>query len=77
MDELYDTVFYRPAAWIAKGLRRGIEEPLVGGSLAATASGVREVGRTSTLVQTGYLRSYALALMAGVAILAVVFVAFR
>ena len=76
-DDLYDAVFYRPAAAIARGLRRGIEEPLVTGSINATASGIRGVGRTSTLVQSGYLRSYALALMAGVALLAVLFVAFR
>jgi NADH-quinone oxidoreductase subunit L len=76
-DDLYDAVFYRPAAAIARALHRGVEGPLVGGSIAATASGVREVGRTSTLVQNGYLRSYALALLAGVAVLSVLFVYFR
>ena len=76
-DELYDAVFYRPASAIARGLRRGVEEPLVAGSIAATASGVRGVGRTTTIVQSGYLRSYALALMAGLAVLAVIFTAVR
>jgi NADH-quinone oxidoreductase subunit L len=76
-DELYDLVFYRPAATISRALHRGVEGPLVGGSISATASSVRELGRTSTLAQSGYLRTYALALMAGLAVLAVLFVAFR
>jgi len=77
VDELYDALFYRPANAIAHALHRGVERPLVGGSITATAMGVRGLGRTSTLVQSGYLRTYALALMAGLAVLAVLFVAFR
>ena len=76
-DELYDALFYRPAAAVSRAFHRGIEGPLVAGSITATAASVRELGRTSTLVQSGYLRSYALALMAGLAVLAVLFVAFR
>jgi NADH-quinone oxidoreductase subunit L len=76
-DELYDLLFYRPSVAITRALRRGVEEPLVAGSIDATVIGVREVGRTSTLAQTGYLRSYALALMTGLAVLAVLFVALR
>ena len=76
-DELYDLLFYRPAAAISRALYRGVEGPLVAGSIDATATGVRELGRTSTLVQTGFPRLYALALMAGLAVLAVLFVAFR
>jgi NADH-quinone oxidoreductase subunit L len=76
-DELYDTLFYRPAVALANALRRGVEEPLVDGSIDAAATSVREAGRTATIVQTGYLRSYALALTAGLAVLAVLFVALR
>jgi NADH-quinone oxidoreductase subunit L len=76
-DELYDLVFYRPAVAITTALRRGVEEPLVAGSINATVTGAREVGRSTTLVQSGFLRSYALALMTGLAVLAVLFVAFR
>jgi NADH-quinone oxidoreductase subunit L len=76
-DELYDLAFYRPAVWISRTLYRGVERPLVSGSIAATATSVREVGRTTTVIQSGYLRSYALALMTGLAVLAVLFVAFR
>jgi NADH-quinone oxidoreductase subunit L len=76
-DELYDAVFYKPAVAVANVLRRGVEEPLVDGSIDAAAATVREAGRAATIVQTGYLRSYALALTAGLAVLAVVFVALR
>jgi NADH-quinone oxidoreductase subunit L len=76
-DELYDLAFNRPAVWISRTLYRGVERPLVSGSIAATATSVREVGRTTTVIQSGYLRSYALALMTGLAVLAVLFVAFR
>jgi NADH-quinone oxidoreductase subunit L len=76
-DELYDAVFYRPAVTIANALRRGVEEPLVEGSIDGAAASVREAGRTATLLQTGYLRSYALAVTAGLAVLAVLFVALR
>ncbi len=76
-DELYDAVFYRPAVAVANALRGGVEQPLVEGSIDATAAGVREAGRAATLIQTGYLRSYALALTAGLAVLAVLFVALR
>jgi NADH-quinone oxidoreductase subunit L len=77
VDELYDLLFYRPSVAVTRALRRGVEEPLVTGSITATVVGVREAGRTSTLAQSGYLRSYALALMGGLAILAVLFVGFR
>jgi NADH-quinone oxidoreductase subunit L len=77
VDELYDAAFYRPAVWIAHALDRGIERPLVTGSIAATATTVQQVGRTSTVIQSGYLRAYVLAVMTGVAVLAVLFVAFR
>nr|MBA3384919.1 NADH-quinone oxidoreductase subunit L [Actinomycetota bacterium] len=76
-DELYDALFYRPAVAVANALRRGVEEPLVEGSIDAAAASVREAGRAATIVQTGYLRSYALALTAGLAVLAVLFVALR
>jgi NADH-quinone oxidoreductase subunit L len=76
-DEVYDLLFYRPAVAVTRALRRGVEGPLVTGSIAVTVEGMREAGRASTLAQSGYLRSYALALMAGLAILAVLFVGLR
>jgi NADH-quinone oxidoreductase subunit L len=76
-DELYGAIFYRHADLIARGLGKYIEQPVIGGSIIEVTRGVRvgagEVGRA----QNGLVRSYALALTGGVAILAVVFLATR
>jgi NADH-quinone oxidoreductase subunit L len=74
-DELYDLIFYRPAVLLTRAFRRGVEEPLIGGSITGVTLGAREAGGAVGEAQTGYLRSYALAIAAGVAVLVVVFVA--
>ena len=74
-DELYDAIFYRPAVWLAGFLRRWIEEPLIGGSIASVTLGARRAGGALGEAQTGYLRTYALAIATAVAVLIVVFVA--
>nr|MDQ3823836.1 hypothetical protein [Actinomycetota bacterium] len=76
-DEAYDVVFYRPAAAIARGFRRLVEEPLIGGSVLGVSGGTRDVGRLTARLQTGLLRTYALAIAASVTVLAVVFVSVR
>jgi NADH-quinone oxidoreductase subunit L len=73
-DELYDLIFYKPAVLLTRGLRRGVEEPLIGGSISGVTVGARETAGAVGGVQTGYLRSYALVIALGVAILVVVFV---
>ena len=73
-DELYDLIFYRPAVLLTRGLRRGVEEPVIGGSISGVTAGARETAGAVGGVQTGYLRSYALAIALGVAVLVVVFV---
>jgi NADH-quinone oxidoreductase subunit L len=76
-DELYDLIWYRPADLVARGLYAFIEKPLIAGSLAAVSGGAgfgsRELGRA----QNGLVRSYALALASGLAVLIVVFVSAR
>ena len=76
-DELYDALFYKPADLIARGLGRFIEQPLIAGSIGEVTRGFRlgsgELGRA----QNGLVRSYALALASGVAVLAVVFLSTR
>ncbi len=74
-DELYDLVFYRPALFLTGGLRRGVEEPLIGGSISGLTVGTHEAGAAVGDAQTGYLRTYALAIAGAVAVLVVVFVA--
>jgi NADH-quinone oxidoreductase subunit L len=76
-DELYDAVFYRPAAAFATWLRRDFEEPVVlasGPDLGETAF---DAGRLVRRLQTGLLRTYVLFLGMGTAILAVVFLTVR
>jgi NADH-quinone oxidoreductase subunit L len=73
-DELYDLVFYKPAVLLTGLLRRGVEEPLIGGSIEGVSAGAREAGGALGEAQTGYLRSYALAIAGAVAVLVVVFI---
>jgi NADH-quinone oxidoreductase subunit L len=76
-DELYDLLWYRTGDLVARGFYALVERPLIGGSLNALTGGVglgsRELGRA----QNGLVRSYALALAGGLAVLAVVFLAAR
>jgi NADH-quinone oxidoreductase subunit L len=76
-DELYDAIFYRPAVASAKLLYALVEGPLVGGSMTGLAAAVRNLGSESRRLQTGFVRLYALALAASLAVLAVVFIAVR
>jgi NADH-quinone oxidoreductase subunit L len=73
-DELYDLIFYKPAVLLTRGFRRGVEEPLIGGSISGVTLGTRETAGAVGGAQTGYLRSYALAIALGVAVLVVVFI---
>jgi NADH-quinone oxidoreductase subunit L len=76
-DELYDALFYRPAAALAARLRSDVETPLVEGSLVEIGRAGQEMGAGVARVQTGLLRTYALAITATVVVLAVVFVTVR
>jgi NADH-quinone oxidoreductase subunit L len=76
-DELYDALFYRPAAAVSNALRRNVEEPVVERSLDEIGSGTIQVGGEVGRVQSGLLRTYAVAIAFSVAVLVVVFVAVR
>jgi NADH-quinone oxidoreductase subunit L len=76
-DELYDALFYRPAVAFARWSRGDVEEPIVLAAGPDIAETTQEIGRGARLLQTGLLRTYALALAGGLAILAVVFLAVR
>jgi NADH-quinone oxidoreductase subunit L len=72
-DEAYEAVFYRPAAALAVGLFRLVERPVVLGGVSLTALAVRLAGGGAAVAQTGRVRTYASALVAGVAVLAAYF----
>jgi NADH-quinone oxidoreductase subunit L len=76
-DELYDALFYRPAAALSVALRRNVEEPVVERSLDEIGSGTLQIGGEVGRVQSGLLRTYAVAIAFSVAVLVVVFVAVR
>jgi NADH-quinone oxidoreductase subunit L len=76
-DELYDALFYKPAVYVARGLFGAVEGPLVAGSVAGVAGTTRALGRGARSLQTGLVRNYVFALAAGLAVLAVVFIAVR
>ncbi len=76
-DELYDALFYRPAAALSVALRRNVEEPVVERSLDEIGAGALQVGGEVGRIQTGLLRTYAVAIAFAVAVLIVVFVAVR
>jgi NADH-quinone oxidoreductase subunit L len=76
-DTLYERLFYRPAVVTAKLLYALVEGPLVGGSIAGIAESFRELGTGARRLQTGLVRTYAFAIAASLAVLAIVFVSVR
>ena len=58
-------------------LKRYVEGPLILGSLGEIGSSVRALGQRLSRLQNGLLRSYALALAAGLALIALVFISVR
>jgi NADH-quinone oxidoreductase subunit L len=72
-DELYDALFYKPAAALANLSRRDVEEGFVlaaGPDIGETAF---DTGRSVRRLQTGLLRTYVFFLGTGMAVLAIVF----
>ena len=76
-DRLYDAVFYRPAVATTRLLYALVEGPLVAGSIAGIAAGVRDLGGWARELQTGLVRTYVLAIAASLAVLTLVFIAVR
>jgi NADH-quinone oxidoreductase subunit L len=76
-DEAYDAAFYEPASRTATWLGRSVEAPLVLGSVGAIAEGIRALGARLSTAQTGVLRSYAILVAAGAAVIILVFIAVR
>jgi len=76
-DELYDTVFSRPAQTVAVALRDRFETPVVQGGLDEVAEGTLRGAAATSSAQSGLLRTYALAITISVSILALVFLVVR
>jgi NADH-quinone oxidoreductase subunit L len=76
-DELYDAVFYRPAVALAVALTRWVERPLILDTGTEIGDETRDVGGLFARLQTGLVRTYALAIASSVAVIAIVFVAVK
>jgi len=76
-DEIYDAVFYRPAVFAANAAIAFVEGPLISGSIRELTEGTRLVASRLSDAQTGLLRTYALALGSGAALLTLVFLAVK
>jgi NADH-quinone oxidoreductase subunit L len=72
-DELYERLFYRPADLVARAIARFVEQPLIAGSIDEITRGFRLGSGELSRAQNGLVRTYALALAGGLAVLAVVF----
>jgi NADH-quinone oxidoreductase subunit L len=73
-DEAYDLAFYEPASREATFLTRYVEQPVFLASLGELGASVRSASRRLSAVQSGFVREYAFALAAGLAVLAIVFI---
>jgi NADH-quinone oxidoreductase subunit L len=76
-DELYDLLWYRSSDLLTRGLYALVERPLIAGSITAVTGAVGVGSRELSVAQNGLVRTYALALASGLAILTVVFLAAR
>jgi NADH-quinone oxidoreductase subunit L len=76
-DEAYDFVWYRSADLVTRGLNTVVERPLIAGSLSAVTGAFGLGSRELSVAQNGLVRTYALALASGLAVLTVVFLAAR
>jgi NADH-quinone oxidoreductase subunit L len=76
-DELYDAVFYKPASWVANAAIAFVEGPVILGSIQRLTEGTRLAATRLSEAQTGLLRTYALALGSGAALLTLVFLAVK
>ena len=69
-DELYNAVFVRPALWIGKQLWKRGDGNVIDGSLNGVAMGfVPFVTRLAGRAQSGYIFTYAFAMVIGIAVL--------
>jgi NADH:ubiquinone oxidoreductase subunit 5 (subunit L)/multisubunit Na+/H+ antiporter MnhA subunit len=72
-DAAYRWIAYLPASVAATALYRGVERWVIWGSMSLVAYVVRAFSRAATAAQTGVVRIYATAFVAGAAVLGAYF----
>ena len=73
-DRLYDALLYRPSVATAKCMYALVEGQLVGGSLTGIVTGTGRLASYVRSLQTGIVRTYVLAVAAGLAVIVLVFI---
>jgi len=69
-DELYDTIFVRPARWIGRALWHGFDDWLIDTTIVGgLGNRVKDVTNRVVKLQSGYLYHYAFAMLIGLAAL--------
>ncbi|MDM8530096.1 NADH-quinone oxidoreductase subunit L [Anaerolineales bacterium HSG25] len=66
IDELYNTVFVKPALTLSNTMSRGIDQTLIDGIVDGSAYGIAELGKYLSQLQNGFISRYALATFIGV-----------
>jgi NADH-quinone oxidoreductase subunit L len=72
-DEIYDRLFYAPAAALAGALRTQVEEPVILQGATDLGQTALAAGGVARRIQTGFLRTYVFFLAAGAAALILAF----
>ena len=72
-DDVYEDAFVQTGRDLGDVLANDVERVAVQGSLEGTARGVVDIGRGLAVLQSGLVRGYVLAMVAGVAIVGIVF----
>jgi NADH-quinone oxidoreductase subunit L len=75
IDELYDVLFVRPFAWLARVLWKVVDVLIIDGVLNAGAFLVELVGDVLRFLQTGNVRNYALTFLIGIVALLLIVLA--
>ena len=75
-DELFDTIFVRPARYLGWGFWKGGDGQLIDGvGPDGVAAATRDIARRSSWLQSGYVYHYAFAMLIGVVVLATIYLA--
>jgi len=67
-DEAYETLLVRPALRGAKAVYRGFDLKIIDGAVSGTAAAAEKAGRVFGAAQTGLVKDYVLAFLAGAVI---------
>ncbi len=74
VDDLYDRVTVRPIVWLGRTLRGGLEDATLDGGTRGVGRVIAGLSTGVRALQTGYARSYALAIFLGAAAIVLYYV---